>query len=91
MVKDMQCPTCEEQLLNGPTFGPRTTYRYCLDCGRNWTLDGYEVIEPADYWLSEKAERYIRDHWGRTCHPHLTEREWRHWFRTQWLELHPEG
>ena len=63
-------------------------------CVRHFTLDGFEVIEPMDYWLSEENIAWIQEHYGSSAPkftPYLGERAWRKWFNTKWLDLHPEG
>lgn len=86
------CPHCGRQLLEGPTWGTdETHFLWCLWCNRHWTLDGFEVVEPPEFWAGEAGLQWIRrwlDPTAVECFPH---RRWMRWFREEWLELHPEG
>jgi len=79
------CPECGKELLESPTFS-RTTSYFCMfhdDYHRHFTLDLWEVLEPADYWLDEKSIQYIKHHWGKTVQPSLNHQQWLRWVKKE--------
>jgi hypothetical protein len=83
-------------MIKAPILRPKLKdcfkYFACIACVRHFTLDGYEVIEPMDYWLTEEIIAWINKHYGCAApkfNQYLGERAWRKWFNTEWLDLHP--
>ena len=91
MPRMRNCPYCGQELHRGPTLGGRTTFLWCLDCMRHWTLDGFEILEPAGFWAGEDGLRWLRRWVDSKAVECCSDSQWRHWFSTEWLKFHPDG